>query len=123
MSPGPPLFFDYEMYGYAKCFAEESGTSGNVGHVRDKCRTMDKGYGECCSYGYGKGKNIILQLLIDEGISNLGHRKICLSDWFTSVGVSIADHKIWEKCAVLDFKLESISKQFLKSFPESLKPR
>lgn len=74
MKPVDALYFDESMYQLAKCFAEESGSSGYVGHYRKACK---KGYdAECCSYGCERGRQIVLQLLIDKGVPSLGHRNI-----------------------------------------------
>lgn len=99
------LFFNQGMYELAKCFAKESGERGEIGHVRNLC---SYGYGgECCSYGPENGKDIALQLLIDHDVPSLGHREICLSPDFVKIGVSIASHKTYEHCCVLDFQRNS----------------
>lgn len=101
--PLPPLQFDQEMYVLAKCFAIESGSSGTVGHTRKNCVQGDL-RGECCSYGYDKGLDVALTLLIDHDVPSLGHRDICLSSNFKSVGIKIATHVRYINCAVLDFR-------------------
>lgn len=101
MSPLPPLIFSRQMYELAKCFSNESKLLGTVGHDRSNCKG---GYlGECCSYGRGSGWSIVLQLLVDEGVESLGHRKICLDKSYIGLGVSINEHPIYGKCCVLDF--------------------
>ena len=102
MKPLPPVHFDASMYALAKCFAEESGERGYVGHNRRDC--PEGYYGECCSYGHEKGRDIALSLLIDHDVPSLGHREICLSDRYDKIGVRIAYHKKYGHCAVLDFK-------------------
>jgi uncharacterized protein YkwD len=102
MKPLPPVIFDASMYALATCFAEESGQRGYVGHNRRDC--PEGYYGECCSYGHKKGKDIALSLLIDHDVPSLGHREICLSDRYDKIGVRIAYHKKYGHCAVLDFK-------------------
>lgn len=99
----PPIKFDNEMYELAKCFAYESGQIGYVGHNRKNC-TEGNYMGECCDYGHNKGKDIALSLLIDHDVPSLGHRKICLSQRYSVVGVKIASHKSYRFCSVLDFR-------------------
>jgi FtsZ-binding cell division protein ZapB len=101
MNPLHKLTFSSEMYSGAKCFSDESNQYGLVGHARKNC--SKNFYGECCSYGYGDGLGIIIQLLIDDGVSNLGHRLICLGESYQSVGVSINSHPRYTNCCVLDF--------------------
>jgi uncharacterized protein YkwD len=102
MKPVAPVYFDASMYALAKCFAREMGERGYAGHHRRDC--TDGFYGECCSYGHDKGKDITLQLLIDHNVPSLGHREICLSESYKGIGVSIAPHKKYEFGAVLDFR-------------------
>lgn len=101
MEPVNPIYFNREMYALAKCFSKEKFESNKMGHDRKKC---PGGYtGECISYGYNKGMNIINQLLIDEGVESLGHRELCLARGFESIGVKINEHKTYEFFAILDF--------------------
>lgn len=86
----------------ADCFSNELGKSGGTGHDRKKCK--EDYLGENCSFGKIRAKDIVMQLLIDEGVSSLGHRKNCLNAWYTLLGVSFGDHSKYKKCAVMDFK-------------------
>jgi len=104
-NPVEPAFFDESMYLLATCFAKESGEVGIVGHNRISCQ--DGFNGECCSYGEENGKDIVLQLLIDHNVPNLGHRKICLDESYDKVGASIKPHKVHGICCVIDFKIKS----------------
>jgi len=100
------LYFNDNMYKLAKCFAEESGASGYTGHNRKTCK---KGYdAECCSYGYETGRHITIQLLIDEGVPSLGHRRICLDNSMYTIGVNIHSHAKYVHCCVLDFKRQDV---------------
>ena len=99
--PLPVLKPDKSLWKSAKCHAEQSGKTGYVGHTRHGGCTSTYS-GECCSYGINSGLGMVLQLLIDEGIESLGHRKICLRD-YTTLGVAIRKHKGYGTNAVLDF--------------------
>jgi hypothetical protein len=48
------------------------------------------------------GKDIALQLLIDDEVPSLGHRINCLSKSYTKIGVSVNFPKKWGICAVID---------------------
>jgi len=95
------LSFDSACYKNAKCFAKEQGEAGTTGHQRIKC--FDGNFAECCSYGMDTGKDIALQLLIDDKVQSLGHRKICLDKSYSKIGVSVNSHKKWDICAVVNF--------------------
>lgn len=47
------------------------------------------GYGENCVYGVRDALHAVVSLLVDEGVPDLGHRKIMLSDKFNQIGVSM----------------------------------
>jgi uncharacterized protein YkwD len=100
MSPLPVLKPNKKLYESAKCHATESGKSGYIGHKRTKCAKYFMG--ECCQYGLSDALDIVTSLLIDQGVSSLGHRKICLGH-YTELGASIQPHKSYGVNAVLDF--------------------
>ena len=109
MSPLPPLNAHQYASSSAKCWAQESGRRGMTGHNRVGCDDFKAGHawGENCSYGKTTGRDIIVQLLIDEGISSLGHRRNCLSKYFNSVGIGYAPHSAYRYCCVMDFTDEA----------------
>lgn len=88
----------------ARCHAETSGKNGYVGHDRltDACRKTSTYNGECISYGYSDALDIVMALLIDENVPDLGHRINFLGN-FKSIGVSIQPHKTYRYNAVIDF--------------------
>ncbi len=98
------LYPDNNCFISAKCHAYNSGITNYVGHERKAkdCREKKYYYGECCDYGHKEPLDIVLSLLIDEGIPSLGHRMVCLTN-FTKIGVSIQPHVRYGVNAVLDF--------------------
>ena len=97
------LSSDSLNYLSAKCHAVYSGLNGYVGHERTRSGCNAHFYGECCDYGSSNALNILLDLLIDDGIPNFGHRKICLSPDYLTIGVSIQPHTTYRFNAVIDF--------------------
>ena len=104
MEPLDILYPDNKCFISAKCHAYTSGIMGYVGHDRRSkdCETKQYFCGECCDYGHKDPLDIVLSLLIDEGIPSLGHRDICLSD-YAKIGVSIQPHSRYGINAVFDF--------------------
>lgn len=103
MKPRNAVVPDRKQYDNAKCHATTSGTLGYVGHDRQS-KTCKSGFsGECCSYGLSDPLEIVLQLLIDDGVTSLGHRYICLG-WYEVCGIAMAPHKGYGTNVVMDFR-------------------
>jgi len=104
-----PLVAEKDLTAIAQGHAKKSGEEGTTGHSGFKERfepLMGNPYnhvGENCSYGYDKAIDIVISLLIDDGIKGLGHRKNILSPDFNSVGVAIRPHKTFRVNCVMDF--------------------
>lgn len=110
-----PLIPEEDLTSIAQGHAVKSGKSGHVGH-----KDFDKRFepfignpytnrGENCSYGYAEAIDIVITLLIDDGVSNLGHRINNLKPEFNSVGVAIREHKSYRYNCVIDFGKKSRS--------------
>jgi uncharacterized protein YkwD len=104
MRPAGLLKPDITCFNSAKCHALYSGATGYVGHDRttEECKSKKFFNGECCDYGHDKPLDIVMSLLIDEGVPSLGHRDVCLSA-YKKIGVSIQAHQRYGYNAVLDF--------------------
>ena len=104
-----PLIPEEDLTSVAQGHATTSGKSGHVGHKDFDRRfkpLMGNPYqkvGENCSYGYEKAIDIVITLLVDEDVKNLGHRKNILNEGFNSVGVAIRPHKNYRTNCVTDF--------------------
>ena len=93
-----PLVPEYDLYQVAEGHAVASGKSGHAGH-----KDFDKRFkpllgkynlvGENCAYGLEYAIDIVIQLLIDKDVRDLGHRKNMLNPLYNSTGVSIQPHK------------------------------
>lgn len=104
MEPLNMLYPDVKCFESARCHAIKSGLTGYVGHDRKTadCKAVTHFNGECCDYGHSDPLEIVLSLLIDEGIPSLGHRLVMLSS-YTKIGVAIQAHRRYGHNAVLDF--------------------
>jgi len=98
------LYPDEACYASAQCHAEAAGKKGYIGHNRmsSTCKNLKHFMGECCDYGHADPIDIVMALLVDEGVANLGHRLICFTT-YNKIGVSLAPHKEYGSSAVLDF--------------------
>lgn len=104
MQPINILTPDKACFESAKSHALSSGINGYVGHKRITVGSENKKTynGECCDYGNSDPLEIVLSLLIDEGVPSLGHRNLILNS-YNKVGVSIKPHKKYGTNAVIDF--------------------
>ena len=96
----------------AKVHVEDIGPKGLVQHESsDGTATFTRvrkyyngGYmGENISCGYSAAMDIVLQLLVDDGVESLGHRHNILNKSFVRIGVAIGSHSQYRNCCVQDF--------------------
>lgn len=96
----------------AKVHVDDIGPKGLVQHESsDGTATFTRvrkyyngGYmGENISFGYSSAMDIVLQLLVDDGVESLGHRHNILNKSFIRIGISIGSHKQYRSCCVQDF--------------------
>ncbi len=97
----------------ARYHATDMGATGNTGHESTdgtpfhiRVRTHSKAMGmiaENCAYGQTSALDFVMQLLIDDGIESLGHRKNILEPKYQWVGIAIEPHKTYRTNCVMDF--------------------
>jgi uncharacterized protein YkwD len=108
-----PLQLSAKISKISKAHAIDLGSKGKVGHNSSDGTTFDKrlrqktkaggAIGENCDYGNEKPIDIVMSLLIDDGIESLGHRKNILEPRFKWVGIAIEPHKKYRVGCVMDF--------------------
>ncbi len=106
----PPLRPSPNLWGAALSHAIISGITGTEGHQGFNARififqpfSFGNMTGENCDYGARKGLDIALDLLIDEGVPSLGHRKNILDPEFARVGGARFLHRGYTWNAVYDY--------------------
>jgi hypothetical protein len=110
-----PLGPEEDLISIAQGHALKMGSSGRTGHQDFNKRfepVMGNPYdrvAENCAYGLEQAVDIVLSLLIDDGIRDVGHRKNMLNPEFTSVGVAIRPHRTYRVNCVIDFGSRSTS--------------
>lgn len=104
-----PLIPEEDLTAIAQGHANRSGKTGHTGH-KDMTKRFAPlrgnpyfAWGENCSNGYEEAVEIVITLLIDEGVANVGHRKNILKPEYNSVGVAIRPHKTYRVNCVIDF--------------------
>lgn len=108
-NPLPALRTDRLLYQLAFDHAKTSGKRGTTGHdgIDERFRKAKKDYwtfAENCYYGQNDAQEIAVELLIDKGENDLGHRKNILNRELGFIGVSIQPHRsVYEYNCVMDF--------------------
>ena len=87
-----------------------TGDTGHAGSDGSKPSTRLNRYGEWLtvmgenvSYGPVSGREIVVSMLVDDGVPNRGHRRNILNSQFHVVGVSIKHHPVYRYVCVIDF--------------------
>lgn len=62
-----------------------------------------KSIAESSSFGFSDPKEIIFQLIIDDGVESRANRKNLYSQSFSEVGIATGDHSKYGHCCILDF--------------------
>ena len=97
----------------AKGHVLEQGKRGTVGHnradgssfsdVMNRYGRWSGGCAENISYGMEDAREIVIQLLVDDGVSSRGHRKNIMNSSFGVVGVAAGAHTMYKHMCVIDF--------------------
>jgi uncharacterized protein YkwD len=115
-----PLLPEKGLFLAARDHVNDTGPKGITGHTGSDGSSMgqrinrygkwDKGAGENISYGHNKGRDIVVQLLIDDGVSSRGHRNNILNRNFKYTGGAIGSHSKYTYMCVIDYANEYTSK-------------
>lgn len=100
------------LFKAAKHLAEDQSKSGDTGHVggdksTPKTRVEHEGQweitmGENIAYGPDNGRDVVTQLLMDDGVPSRGHRKNILNPKYKVVGVACRSHPKYRVVCVMD---------------------
>lgn len=112
-SPLPALRSSEGLSQAANRHVIDQGPSGKTGHSGTKGQTLtqrvapfgtwQKKLGENISYGMPTATDVIVQLLVDDGVKGRGHRKNILDPGYATVGVACGPHKRYRTMCVTDF--------------------
>jgi len=118
-----PMPILYPAEGLAKAsfyLADDQQKHGGIGHISRNGSTPQnriKRYGDwdICSaeditYGSFEARQIVIALLIDDGVPDRGHRKNVLNPCFHFAGVSYGGHPTYQSMCVIDYAGEYITK-------------
>ena len=87
-----------------KGITDHTGSNGSsMGDRINRYGTWRSGASENISFGYNTAREIVLQLLIDDGVQNRGHRKNIMDGKTRFVGVAAGAHSRYRFMCVQDF--------------------
>jgi uncharacterized protein YkwD len=107
-----PLSSSAVLEKLARAHAQDMGSKGKVGHTSSNGTTFENRVrkkiktgmiAENCDYGNTEPLEIVTSLLIDDGVTSLGHRKNILQPGLKYVGIAIEQHKTYGMNCVMDF--------------------
>ena len=108
----PPLTANISIERAAADHADDQSSTGAVGHTgSDGTRPSERmrryarwrATGEVIAYGPDRAEDVVLQLIIDDGVPDRGHRRILFSPDYTQSGAACAPHPVWRHVCVVDF--------------------
>lgn len=110
----PLLYPNKELFLAAEFHAVDMGANIKTGHkssdgtsfgqrIDRYVKTSYSAIAENCSYGSESALEIVVILLIDDGISSLGHRKNLLNQKYNNIGVAVRPHRSYGMNCVMDF--------------------
>lgn len=111
-TPLPPLRGSPALDQAAADHADDQARSGAVAHTggdgsspSDRMRRYGRwsATGEAIAYGPNRAEDVILQLIVDDGVPDRGHRRILFNPVYELIGVACAPHPVWREVCVLDF--------------------
>jgi len=111
-----PLPIIYPSSGLTKAASDhvkdqsKTGRTGHIGSDRSRSHERMERYGdwniriaENIAYGGTNARQIVIYLLIDDGVKNRGHRKNFLNADFKMMGVATGSHPEYGNMTVMDF--------------------
>lgn len=111
--PLPPLTWSEGLSKAATDLAAEQGKSGDTGHVGKqsgdmKTRIERHGHwqttiGENIAYGPNQARLVVMQLIIDDGVKNRGHRSNIYKQAFATAGAGCGPHPGFRTVCVIDY--------------------
>lgn len=91
-------------------FQAKNGKVGHIGKNRSTMVDRIEKYGEWevriaenISYGHHNARQIVIALLVDDGVPSRGHRKNILNNDFKVVGIATGQHPKYGTMCVMDF--------------------
>jgi uncharacterized protein YkwD len=109
----PPLVWSDGLAKASSELAEEQAVSGATGHISSDGRgpkerierygTWERQMAENIGYGPDTAREMVLQLIVDDGVKSRGHRRNIFTAGFGTAGVACDSHPRFGTACVIDF--------------------
>jgi uncharacterized protein YkwD len=111
--PRPPLTWSDGLWRAARDHARDQGSSGATGHTGGDGSTIDdrtKRYGrwletvgENIEYGSVEARDVVIALIVDDGVPDRGHRTNIFASTFRVMGAACGPHATYRRICVIDY--------------------
>jgi uncharacterized protein YkwD len=111
--PVEPLKASRGMSLGARDLVQDQGKKGTVGHISsDKTQPgervnrygrWERTIGENIAYGPSGARDVVMSLIVDDGVPHRGHRKNIFNPAFHVVGVACGPHSVYRTLCVITF--------------------
>jgi hypothetical protein len=111
--PVPPLAISRGISLAAKSHVTDQGSEGLISHRgtdgssppdrMNRFGKLEGAWGECIDFGSNTARRIVMQLIIDDGVKDRGHRKTIFNPQFNIIGTAFGPHSGFGSMCVIDF--------------------
>jgi len=88
----------------------DGGKSGDIRQRIERHGTWTSGIAENIGYGPDTARLMVMELIIDDGVADRGHRKNMFNATFTTAGAACGPHPMYRKMCVMEFAVGYRSK-------------
>jgi hypothetical protein len=124
LDPLPLLELSQGLSAAALSHCNDTGPLGIVGHIGSKETTLQQriekngkwteSIAEALDYGSVTGFEVILSLIVDDGLSTRPHRKALLNPNFTKVGIGAGPHSEYKTISCLLFAVSYDDNEYIE---------
>jgi len=87
-----------------KGLVSHEGSDGAMSGTRARrYGRVEHGSGECISYGFYEARQIVMALIVDDGVAGRGHRNNIYNGDFRLAGIASGPHQTFKTMCVIDF--------------------
>jgi uncharacterized protein YkwD len=119
--PTAPLRWSTGLAAAAADHVRDQGPIGGLEHEGTDGSTPDRranrhgrwflGVAENIAYGESPAREVVIQLLVDDGVPNRGHRDNLLNASWGAAGVACGPHQLYRQICVMDYAAKYVERE------------